>query len=454
MKLELLSKQGIKATISIVRRHYERVVTLATSATARDTYVLFIGNLISAFFSFLFTLLVARGLSVPEFGVFSAVVNLVTIIASFSDIGISSGLVNFVAEAYAKKDYKRAQQYIKSALVLKLLTVSILAIIVLIFSSFVSNNFLATNNIKMAYWVSGLSVALIFWATFPSILQAQKRFLQSVVVNLSFVVTRFLIIFLLVVFGGVTLFRVLGAFAAVSFLPIFVGLIFLGTGFVFIKARKEMYVKLLKFSGWLGVNKVISSISGRIDVQMLAVVAGATVTGYYSISSKLALFIVILTSSFSAVLAPRLASFGNKVSEKTYIKKASLALVPVIFGVILWIIIAEPFITILFGQKYLPSVPVFRALAASMIPFLITAPAVSAIIYAMKKPVYIGAFSFFQIAAIFLINYLLIPRIGAFAPTVAFGFVYTILAIYVWAIVIKYYWIDMRPNYEKMGKKY
>ena len=74
-----------------------------------------------------------------------------------------------------------------------------------------------------------------------------------------------------------------------------------------------------------------------------------------------------------------------------------------------------------------------------MIPFLITAPSVSAIIYAMKKPVYIGTFSFFQIAAIFLINFSLIPHIGAFAPTVAFGVVHTILAIYTWTIVIRYY---------------
>jgi O-antigen/teichoic acid export membrane protein len=425
-----------------MRRHYERVKTLATSATARDTYILFIGNLISAFFSFIFTLLVARGLSVPEFGVFSAVVNLVTMIASFSDIGISSGLINFVAEAHAKKDHKSINRYIKSALILKLLTVSILAILVLVFSSFVSNRLLATNDIRMAYWVSGLSVAFIFWAVFPSILQAQKKFVQSVAVDLSLVVTRVVITFLVMIIGGLTLFGIFGAFTIASFFSILAGFIFVGTCFVFTKAKREHYAKLLKFSGWLGVNKVISSISGRIDVQMLAAVAGATVTGYYSISSKLVMFIVVLTSSFSAVLAPRLASFGNKEKEKAYIKKAFWVIPPIIIGIIIWIIIAEPFITILFGQKYLAAVPIFKALAASMIPFILTAPAVPTIIYAMKKPVYIGAFSFFQIAAMFLINLFLIPKIGAFAPTVAFGVVNTILAVYVWTIVIKYYWAN------------
>jgi O-antigen/teichoic acid export membrane protein len=423
-----------------MKRYYERAVTLATSATAKDTYILFIGNLVSAFFSFLFILLVARGLSVSNFGVFSAAANLVTIIASLSDLGISSGLISFIAKASRKGDILKAQRYMKASLVIRLVALSILVLVTVIFAPFVSKSFLATGDATVAYWVGGLSLAFLFWALFPSILQAQKRFWQSVVVDLSLAGGRLLLAFGFFVLGGLTLTKAFAAFTLSTFFVILAGFAFLGTSFLFIKVGKDVYSKLLRFSGWLGVNKVISSVSGRLDVQMLAAMAGATATGFYSISSRLAMFIVLLTSSFSAVLAPRLASFGNKESEKTYIKKASLAIVPVIFGVILWIIVAEPFITILFGQKYLPSVPVFRALAASMIPFLLTAPAVPAIIYAMKKPVYIGAFSFFQIAAIFLINYLLIPKIGAFAPTVAFGVVHTILAIYVWVIVIRYYW--------------
>jgi len=422
-----------------VRRHYERVKTLATSATARDTYVLFIGNLASAFFSFLFTLLLARGLSVSDFGIYSAAINLVTIIASLSDLGISSGLISFIAEASRKGDILKAQRYMKASLVIRLVVLSFLVLITIVFAPYVSANFLATGDATVAYWVGGLSFAFLFWALFPSILQAQKRFLQSVVVDLSLAGGRLLLVFIFFVLGGLTLTKVFVSFTLSMFFVVLAGFAFLGTAFLFVKVKKDIYSKLLRFSGWLGVNKVVSSVSGRLDVQMMAAMAGATLTGFYSISSRLAMFIVLLTSSFSAVLAPRLASFGNKESEKTYIKKASLVLIPIIVGIIVWIIIAEPFITILFGQKYLPAVPVFKALAASMIPFILTAPAVPAIIYAMKKPVYIGAFSFFQIAAIFLINYLLIPKIGAFAPTVAFGVVNTILAIYVWVIVINYY---------------
>jgi O-antigen/teichoic acid export membrane protein len=271
---------------------------------------------------------------------------------------------------------------------------------------------------------------------------------------LSLAIGRVLLAFLFLIFGGLTLTRAFSSFMGSMLFVVIAGFSFLGTGFLFVKVGKDIYSKLLRFSGWLGVNRAISSISGRLDVQMLAAMAGATVTGFYSISSRLALFIVLLISSFSSVLAPRLASFGDKERERVYVKKAFLATIPFILGVIFWIVIAEPFITILFGTKYLPSVPYFRALAASMIPFIVTAPSVPTIIYAIKKPIYIGVFSFFQLIAIFLINLILIPKVGAFAPSIAFGVVYIILAIYTWLIVVRHYWFNKNKIYEKAEKEY
>ena len=95
-------------------------------------------------------------------------------------------------------------------------------------------------------------------------------------------------------------------------------LIYLKTDFLRARPKKDEYKNLLKFSGWIAINRVISSVSGRLDIQMLAVMAGAFATGLYSIPSRLASFIVVLAGSFSSVLAPRLAGFGNKEVEKIY----------------------------------------------------------------------------------------------------------------------------------------
>jgi len=174
--------------------------------------------------------------------------------------------------------------------------------------------------------------------------------------------------------------------------------------------------------------------------------AGALATGLYSIPSRLANFIVVLSGSYSSVLATRLASFGDREKEKTYILKSTLALIPITGGIILWILLAKPFIIFLFGEKYLNSVPIFQALAASQIPFLFTVPAVSAIIYSMKKTIYIGTLSFFQLAAIFALNYYFIPKYGPFGPTITFGITNTLLAIYVWFLVIKHYWFKQNNS--------
>lgn len=420
---------------------FSSVKKLIFSATAKDTYVLFTGNVGSAFLGFLFTLLVARALSIEEFGVFSAATNLIVIIASLTDLGISSAIINFVSLNIARGRQQKANEFLKAALIIRFLSVLVVSFLIALFAKEVAVRFLATNEISVSYFVAIIPLTLVFWFILPYALQGYRRFLDSVWVDLSLGIPRVIIGYLIFLFLGLTIVRSLWVYALAAFFPLVLGLALLGTSFLKTNPRRDIYEKLLKFSGWLGVNRIISSISGRLDIQMLAALAGASVTGIYSIPAKLAAFIVVLSSSFSAVLAPRLAAFENREKEKRYILKATLAMVPITLMVLLWILIARPFITLLFGEKYLDSVVVFRALAASMIPFLLTAPSVTAIVYALKKPVFIGAFSFFQLVAIFLLNFMFIPKYGALGPTLTFGIVNTILAIYSWIIVIKYYFL-------------
>ena len=74
-----------------MKRYIEWGRSMLFTATAKDTFVLFVGNIGSAFWGFLFTLFVARSLSVYDFGIFSAALNLVVMLSSLADIGISTG---------------------------------------------------------------------------------------------------------------------------------------------------------------------------------------------------------------------------------------------------------------------------------------------------------------------------------------------------------------------------
>ena len=424
-----------------MKKYFLKAKSLVLSSTAKDTYILFSGNIFSAFLGFVFTLVVARSLSVSDFGIFSAAVNLVVILSSITDLGISTGAVNFVAENEAKGDKDLVNKYIKASTVLRFEATLIASLLVIFFAKYVANTFLITDKVNVAILTSLVSLSLALPMIFPFILQAKKKFVSSIISDNSLYLTRLVFTFGFMFLAKVTIENSLLAFIIGGVVGTIVSVFLIKPDFLKSKPEKEVYTKIIKFSGWIGVNRIISSISGRLDIQMLAVLAGATATGLYSIPSRLAGFVVVLTSSLSGVFASRLASFGNKEEEKKYIVKATLSLLPIVAGLILWIIVAKPFILVLFGENYFDSIPVFKALVAAMIPLIFTAPSVSAIIYGMKKNVYIGAFSFFQLAAIFLLNLVFIPKYGAIGPTITFGITNTILAIYTWIIVINNYWI-------------
>lgn len=425
-----------------MRKYINQAKTLATSKTAKDTYILFSGNLLSAFLGFLFTLIVARAVSVEDFGILSATLNLVIIVSSLTDLGTSSGVVNFVSQFVARKEEAKVESYTKAALIIRLVAVTLFVLLIIFLAPYISRKLLATTDPSVSYWAAAISFGIFLPLFMPFVLQARKRFLASVVVDNSLYLARLIATLIFLFLGSLTIGTALGSYFLGCLVSVVVGFGFIGIRFLRSKTSKKIYTNILRYSGWLGVNRIVSSISGRLDVQMLAAIAGATATGLYSIPSRLASFIVVLTASFSSVLATRMAAFGDREKEKKYLLKATLATAPIVIGILFWIVIANPFIIFLFGDKYQPAVPIFQALVASMIPFLLTAPSVTAITYAMKKTVYIGAYSFFQLAAIFVLNYILIPRFGVFGPTITFGLTNSILAIYTWSIVIKHYWFD------------
>lgn len=424
-----------------MKKYIDKAKSLVFSSTAKDTYVLFLGNIDSAFLGFLFTFFVARALGREDFGIFSAALNLVVILSSLSDIGITTGLVNFIASADAKKDEKTSHEYQKAGLIVRVSIVLMLSILVILLAPYISRTMLATTDPLVAVWVSLISLFLFIPMYFPFVLQAKKEFLKSVIVDNIYYLFRLIALLGFIYFGTISLYS--------SFATAFLGFVasivasFMFLKFKFLKSHptRETYTSLLKFSGWIGVNRIISSISGRLDITMLASISGASVTALYSIPARLASFIIILTSSFSSVLAPRFAGFGDKKLERQYLVKSTFALIPIILATVAWVIVAKPFMALIF-PNYMDSVPVFQALTLSMVPFILTAPSVAAIIYAMRKNIYIGAYSFFQIVAVFLLNYYFIPKYGAIGPTLTYGITNTILAIYTWVIVIKYYWYE------------
>ena len=417
----------------------KNVIKALFTDTSRDTLTLFVGNSFSAFFGFIFIYILTQKLTVSEFGIFSAAANLIVIISSFTDLGITTAMINFVSTKLGNKDEIGASRYLKASFVIRFISILLVSGIVVLIPKIISLNLLATADYTVSYWVAGISIGLTAWLTFPYAMMAYKKFWQSVVLDWSLGIPRILIFLSLATLMPVNLNLALMSYGLSTILPIIFGFSVIGIKFLESKTTTSDYIDLAKFSGWLGVNRVISSISGRLDVTMLANLTTAGIVGQYSIASRLSSFVIVLSSSLGSVLSTRFARFNNKEEEKKYLIKSTLFTLPIILGVIIWILVAKPFVLILFGDRYFESIKILQYLLISLIPFIFATPAVTAIVHSMRKPVYIGMFSFVQIVMVFVFNIYFTNLFGGLGPAIAFMISNTVLALYAFVIVYKYY---------------
>ncbi len=417
----------------------KKVTNLLFSGTSRDTLTLFIGNSFSAFFGFIFVYILTQKLTVAEFGIFSAAANLIIIISSLTDLGITTAMINFVSVKLGMKDNLGAERYLKASFVIRFISILIASGIVLLIPKYISVNFLSTTDITVAYWVSIISIGLTAWLTFPYAMMAYKKFWQSVILDWSLGIPRIILFLGLATFLPINLNLALMSYGLSTILPLIYGFYITGLKFLKSKTSTGDYIDLVKFSGWLGINRIVSSISGRLDVTMLANLTNAVIVGEYSIASRLSSFVIVLSSSLGSVLSTRFARFNDKEKEKKYLIKSTLFTLPIIVAVIVWIIVAKPFVLILFGDKYFESIKILQYLLVSLIPFILSTPAVTAIVHSMRKPVFIGTFSFVQVAMIFIFNIYFTRIFDGLGPAITFLISNTVLAIYAFVIVYKHY---------------
>ncbi len=421
-----------------MKKIIHKTKSLILSRTAKNTYTLFVGNTADAFFSFLFSVFAFRLLETSEFGIFSAINNFVIIVFSLLDLGIGSGVIKFVSYHEDKKEGSLANKYLKAGVFLRIALALTAAVIIWFISPVLAPKAFLTNK-TMAILLAGVAVvflSIIDITTFA--LQARSKFKLSAITYTSFSGSRILIFFLIGKLAGeFTLSLTILSTVLASILSASAGLIFLGRNYLKEKPDEDIYKRLISFSGWIGLSRIATSLGGRIDTQLVLLLLGAFSAGIYSVAARIASFYPVIVTSFSSVLAPRLASATTLEEVKPFIKKSILAVALLILAMGFGILIAHPFIILLFGEKAAPSVPVFQALTLAFIPFVANSLAISTIIYTLKKPWIIGLTSILQTILVIVGQLILIPTLGKIGPAVSMGIANTITMLISYSVIAR-----------------
>ncbi|MEI6316772.1 MAG: flippase [bacterium] len=375
----------------------------------KNTFWLFVSEVGMRVLKLFIFIYAARTLGVSEWGVFSYVLALIGIFATISDIGVNSILTREVA-----KKNEDGKQYISTSFFLKIILSLIACIAFSIFALFVKN----TSEIK-----SLLPIAIIIL-----LLDSIREFGFSI--NRAFekmeteAFTKLIATIVLVISGFIFISR---SHTALSFIDSYlVGSIF-GATIMYFSLRshfleitknfnKNYLFPILKEAWPIAIISGFGIIMSNIDTVFLGIFRGNTEIGIYSAAQKILPIVYIIPALLSTALLPifsRLTKTDpskiNSLTSKT-IKTTILISVPFVIG---GIILGTPLITVLFGQQYIQSAPLFKIMILALVTGSI-GNILSNVLFAQNQQKKIMHFIIIGAITNFVLCFSLIPFLGTY----------------------------------------
>lgn len=382
--------------------------------TTRDTLIGMVGSGGIAVGGMLFTVLVARSLPPETFGIFSALLALAMLLASLGDLGISSALVNFLPKLQNNRSVIISVTFwiqAISALFLGLLIIGAIPLQKYLVPGSRPIHFVLIAIIASVYILEGFAL---------SILNAEKKFRVTATLQILDSGTKLFILAILFFYHQVSIEAAFLATITSAIIATSIGISreLKNVSFLF---PKKHFLEIFHFTKWIGLMRIFSVAVSRIDVIILVSLSGGYQAGIYAAASRIALLFSLIVSTLGNVVAPRFSGFTSHHALLTYMKKLAVLTTGVALLMLSTAIFAPQIISLVFGAKYLAAVPVFQAMSLAMVPFLYTIVTVNPLIYYFNRPDLMAKITIVQVLVLVAIDLLLIPRLGAFAPTIALG---------------------------------
>lgn len=300
--------------------------------------MVFTGRIISAFTGLLFTLMVARWLSIPGFGNWEVIVTLVT---------FSSYPVGVVAY-WATRDVARGKLVGRTAFFSGAL-LSSLGLLMYFMFTFVTYSTLASS--IMPFLLGAFLVPLSYWsAVANSILQG----FRPGVYGYSLVTSE--LAKLGVAYEALYVFRAGIEGVIVALMAAYLVQAIVSTYFVRMSAAERFDVsQTKKWSrlAWIPAISYLPTVLAVADSYVAALGFGYTIVGYYQVAFIVA-SVIGYSSAFSFSLYPLLLRSGDQNLPSRSIDVALLFSIPLAVG---GIVMASPILTLMGGgSKYLPGV--------------------------------------------------------------------------------------------------
>lgn len=395
---------------------------ILTTATFKDSVILFLGNVLSTVSGFFITVFLTKSLSPSDFGLFITAMAFAQLVTDTFELGLSPALIRFIPGASKVEK----SQIIKTSLLLRVIISLVLGVAIFIFSKQISIIVFKNNAIDSLIQISVFGIillSLVNWGQY--IFQAERKFLLASLIGSSVNIFRLLVIVLLTVIGITDINNLYLFFQVVVVISLLIVLLKIDINLVKERFSTIFAKRILKFGLPVGFSFTLAAIYTRIDQILIFNYLGEIQAGIYGLAFRVSSAALVLAVAFNSVIAPRFASMDDKSFKNYFIKTIFASLGLSILSLVV-ILLAPYILPLLFGDNFVESVLPFRILMVGAIFFTLSSPFYSAILYRFKNPNFSLIMSTLSLILIVIMLNALIPLIKSSGAAIAVSCVYFI----------------------------
>lgn len=408
---------------------------LFKTATLRQSSITLVGTLLNGVLGMVFYILTARWLGPVDFGLLTLAITTLTLVADIADFGTNTGLVKFVS-GHLKTDKEKAYRFLKLSLMVKL------AVYLMVLGvGWVMAPWIALTVFQKADLIQPLRLAFVgvggamLFSYLTAVLQALEKFkwwsginigMNSLRVGLLGLVFSAMVLSVESTLLIYILMPVVGFVIGCWLLPI--------KQIIKVKNVKSVAGEMYRFNRWVALFVLIAAISSRLDTFLAGRFLDQFELGIYGASNQLALTISQLVAALGVVVAPKFASFDNKIKMLDYFKKVQWLVVGLGGLILLSLPVVGMVLPTLYGAEYQLMVPIFSLLVVGMLFFLLSVPIHNSLIYYYGRSDIFVWVALGHLAVVGLVGWWLVQSMGVvgLALTVGVGMVFNLVVPGVW----------------------
>ena len=324
----------------------------------RTSFLTALSTIIRILTSFVINKIIAVYIGPSGLAIIGQFQNFSNIVITFSNAGITAGIVKYTAEYH--DDLIRKNRFLSTALLVSVVCAFAVAIILMLLSEILSLLLLNTDEYSKIFFIFGVMLIFISLNTFLiSILNGNKEIAKYVAVNILTSLIGLALTSILVI-----KFRVYGALLSLTILQC---LVFLVTIFIVIKSNwfrmsdyfkgydHDSFVKLIKYSLMTLTSIVAVSVSLILVRNYITSHISSDAAGYWQGVSKISeIYLMLVTTSLSVYYLPKLSETkGFKILREEILNGYKIILPIVSITAVCIYALRDNIINILFTDSFL-----------------------------------------------------------------------------------------------------